>query len=342
MPNFHNFTTKAKEAIRKSGFVVVVEGNLDVVASHQAGIKQVVASAGTALTTYHLKSLQRFTGDVRLCFDEDRAGQEALERSIPLAQSLGIELGIISIPSGKDPDELIRKDSKSWQKIIEQSQYMVDWMIEKVASNEDLTTAQGKRQFSAKVMALVKLLKDPIEQEHYLKLIAKRTNTSYETIKEKFQQSAGNANKYLRKIKNKVNEPSNVLEQRIREQHLLAMGMKTEEVGKLLVGLPLDVFSDESRETASYIQQHPGVSPIESEYAKMLTLLFEEYYQHTALDELVYQAKMLLARLVAEYAKDKKKTLASELSTTEDGNQKTILLAIKQLDDLVSQFSKHN
>ena len=334
--------SQAKEAIRKSGFVVVVEGNLDVVASHQAGIKQVVASAGTALTTYHLKSLQRFTGDVRLCFDEDRAGQEALERSIPLAQSLGIELGIISIPSGKDPDELIRKDSKSWQKIIEQSQYMVDWMIEKVASNEDLTTAQGKRQFSAKVMALVKLLKDPIEQEHYLKLIAKRTNTSYETIKDKFQQSAGNANKYLRKIKNKVNEPSNVLEQRIREQHLLAMGMKTEEAGKLLVGLPLDVFSDEARETASYIQQHPGVSPIESEYAKMLTLLFEEYYQHTALDELVYQAKMLLARLVAEYAKDKKKTLASELSTTEDGNQKTILLAIKQLDDLVSQFSKHN
>lgn len=334
--------SQAKEAIRKSGFVVVVEGNLDVVASHQAGIKQVVASAGTALTTYHLKSLQRFTGDVRLCFDEDRAGQEALERSIPLAQSLGIELGIISIPSGKDPDELIRKDSKSWQKIIEQSQYMVDWMIEKVASNEDLTTAQGKRQFSAKVMALVKLLKDPIEQEHYLKLIAKRTNTSYETIKDKFQQSASNANKYLRKIKNKVNEPSNLLEQRIREQHLLAMGMKTEEVGKLLVGLPLDVFSDESRETASYIQQHPGVSPIESEYAKMLTLLFEEYYQHTALDELVYQAKMLLARLVAEYAKDKKKTLASELSTTEDGNQKTILLAIKQLDDLVSQFSKHN
>ena len=67
----------AKEHVRKSGYVVVVEGNLDVVASHQAGVKQVVASAGTALTTFHLKTLQRFTGDVRVAFDDDRAGQEA-------------------------------------------------------------------------------------------------------------------------------------------------------------------------------------------------------------------------------------------------------------------------
>ncbi|MFZ1684370.1 MAG: DNA primase, partial [Candidatus Zixiibacteriota bacterium] len=159
--------SQAKEAIRKSGYVVVVEGNLDVVASHQAGIKQVVASAGTALTTYHLKSLQRFTGDVRLSFDDDRAGQDAAERAIPLAQALGLELSIVSIPSGKDPDELIKQDPKAWEKTVNSSQYMIDWLIDRIASGSDLNSAQGKRQFTAKIMSIVRQLKDPVEQEHY-------------------------------------------------------------------------------------------------------------------------------------------------------------------------------
>ncbi|MBX4201930.1 DNA primase, partial [Candidatus Saccharibacteria bacterium] len=76
----------AKESIRKAGFVVVAEGNMDVIASWQAGVANVVASAGTAMTEQHLKELKRFTGDIRLSFDSDRAGMEAAERVIPLAQ----------------------------------------------------------------------------------------------------------------------------------------------------------------------------------------------------------------------------------------------------------------
>ncbi|MEJ0072726.1 MAG: toprim domain-containing protein [Candidatus Saccharibacteria bacterium] len=72
----------AKEAIRKTKFVVVAEGNLDVIASHQAGVRQVVATAGTALTEPHLKALSRLTGDIRLCFDADKAGIAATERAI--------------------------------------------------------------------------------------------------------------------------------------------------------------------------------------------------------------------------------------------------------------------
>ncbi|MFZ2166711.1 MAG: DNA primase, partial [Propionibacteriaceae bacterium] len=72
----------AKEAIRKQGFVIMAEGNLDVISSHQAGVSQVVATAGTALTEDHLKTLKRLTGDIRLCFDADKAGLAATERAI--------------------------------------------------------------------------------------------------------------------------------------------------------------------------------------------------------------------------------------------------------------------
>ena len=113
----------AKDAIRRSGFVVIVEGNLDVIASHQAGIKNVVATAGTAITPYHLKALHRFTSDIRLCFDQDNAGINAAERAISVAQGAKVQLSIISITNSKDPDELIQKDPKLWAEAIEKPQY---------------------------------------------------------------------------------------------------------------------------------------------------------------------------------------------------------------------------
>ncbi len=330
--------SQAKETIRKTGYVVVVEGNLDVVASHQAGVAQVVASAGTALTTYHLKSLQRFTGDIRLAFDDDRAGQDAAERAIPLAQTLGLELSIVRLPNGKDPDDLIKQDVSAWQKTVDSSQYMVDWLIDRIAETVDLSSAQGKRQFTQRILVLVRQLKDTVEQEHYARVIAEKTHTSYETIQSKLSEQPAVQTR-LKSVKVDTDEPKTNKEQRVREQHLLAMSMHSSNIGQNLAKLPLDVFSAEAQETASYIQQHPGVSPTESEYGTMLLLLFEEYYQHTDEDELAYQAKQLLTRLVTTYTKLKKQALANELAEADDEKQKTLLQAVKQLDDLVVQFS---
>jgi DNA primase len=329
--------SQAKEAIRKAGFVVVVEGNLDVVASHQAGISQVVASAGTALTAYHLKSLQRFTGDVRVAFDDDRAGQEAAERTIPLAQELGIEMSIISLPKGKDPDELIKHDVAAWQAAVDSPKYMVDWLIERVASSIDLQTAQGKRQFTSRILQTVRQLKDSVEQEHYAQLIAKKVGSSIETINDKLQQQTTVKKRLKRTTPN--NEESEVRDQRVREQHLLSICMKQVVVGEMLKNVPLDIFSNEAKEVATFLQEYPGVSPTESEYGKMLTLLFEEYYQNTEEDELLYQAKRLLSRLVSTYANMKKQSLIMEMDEADDYKQRTVLTAVKQLDDLVVQFS---
>ncbi|HRN90668.1 MAG TPA: DNA primase, partial [Candidatus Saccharibacteria bacterium] len=111
--------SQAKEAIRSNDYAVIVEGNLDVVSSHQAGFTQVVATAGTAMTEHHLRALVRLSGHARLAFDGDKAGLAATERAVPIAQGVGIELGIVSMPDGaKDPDELIKQDPKLWQKAI--------------------------------------------------------------------------------------------------------------------------------------------------------------------------------------------------------------------------------
>jgi DNA primase len=141
--------SQAKESIRKNDYTVVVEGNLDVVSSHQVGIKQVVATAGTAMTESHLKALVRLSPNVRLAYDGDAAGLAATERSIPIAQNVGTELTIISLPDDvKDPDELIQKGVQLWQQSIDEAEGVVDWLLRQYTKRENMDVAQGKRRFT--------------------------------------------------------------------------------------------------------------------------------------------------------------------------------------------------
>jgi DNA primase len=285
---------QAKEAIRKSGYVVVVEGNLDVVASHQAGIKQVVASAGTALTTSHLKSLQRFTGDIRLAFDDDRAGQEAAERTIPIAQSLGLELSFIGIPSGKDPDELIKKDVALWQKTVESPEYMIDWLLARLASQVDLTSAPGKRKFTSSVLDIVKNIQDPVEQEHYLRIIADMTKTSLTSVNQKFSNEANAVAPRLKKVSASTVESIDIDKQEVREQHLLSILQSMPDMRPLIAILPRDMFTARAQD---YIAETDELQQMkkEQEYGKILILVFEETYQHTDQSGLSSALKQLLA-----------------------------------------------
>src|SRR5665647_1626752 len=182
----------AKESIRRTKFVVLVEGNLDVIASHQAGVRQVVATAGTALTEPNLKALSRFTGDIRLSFDADRAGIAATERAIPIASRVGVSLSIITIPSGKDPDEIIRQDPAAWAAAIAKNQYALDWLIERYTTLLDTASAEGKRKFSDVLLPVVRSLSDAVERDHYLNLIAKTITVSRSALEQKFATTASN------------------------------------------------------------------------------------------------------------------------------------------------------
>ncbi|MFT4532199.1 MAG: DNA primase [Candidatus Saccharimonadales bacterium] len=328
----------AKEQIRKSGYAVVVEGNLDVVASHQAGIKHVVASAGTALTSFHLKTLQRFTGDVRLAFDDDRAGQEAAERTIPLAQSLGIELSFIGIPEGKDPDELIKQDKEEWLRVVEKPVYMVDWLIERISSSVDLTTAPGKRQFTTKVFEIVKHIKDRVEQEHYLRIIADMTKTSTESINAKFNQGASKSNQVRLKTPkiDKAVQSSQDSKQLVREQHYLSILVSVPDLRSKISIMPVEIFSEQSRnllESSNSLQEVNN----SDEYVKMLTLLFEETYQHTEHDELDYQIKQLARRLIEFYTRNKKTIILEKLENAEPAEEKKLLEQVNELEKLRQQ-----
>lgn len=177
---------QAKEAIRHEGYVVIVEGNMDVISSHQAGVKTAVATSGTAMTEHHLKILSRLTSDIRLAYDGDDAGVRATERAVELAGGLGIDLTIISNYHGaKDPDELIQKDPALWQAAVDERIPAVDWLLNKYAETLDLNSAPDKRKYSDLALHLLTFVKDEIERADYEQKIAARLGVSVDALKKK-------------------------------------------------------------------------------------------------------------------------------------------------------------
>lgn len=191
---------QAKESIRRSGFVVIVEGNMDVISSHQAGVKEAVATSGTAMTEQHLKSLANLTSDIRLAYDGDEAGVKATERAIMMAGDLGIDLTVISDYHGaKDPDELIQKSPELWQEAVRKSVPAVEWLLKKYEENLDLTSAIGKRKYSDIALKLLGYVKDEIERCAYEEKVAKKLEVEVEILREKGER----LNKKLEQSKKK-------------------------------------------------------------------------------------------------------------------------------------------
>ena len=340
----------AKESIRKLGYVVVVEGNLDVIASHQVEVKNVVASAGTAMTEPHLRELKRFTGDIRLSFDADRAGISATERVIPIAQKVEVALRIITLKDAKDPDELIQKDPKLWTEAIEKAVYATDWLIDTYKNQLDLKEAVGKTAFTDALLPTMRRLRDPIEQEHYLKEIAKLTNTSFESVKAKFdgpQTDLPSAR--LKRAKVQFGPiDSGALEYQRLQDHFLAMVLMQPKLRNLLKDMKAVYFAEGTpRAVFEFIIKNPDfkgdpniAAQLQevSDYVKIISLQFEELYQDLAPEDLREQAKNLKIRLIDRYVKIQKHRLAQAMSET--ASEEEIKKLVQKADKLNELLTK--
>jgi DNA primase len=341
----------AKAAIRKEKFVVLAEGNLDVIMSHQAGVKQVVATAGTALTEQHLKALSRLTGDIRLSFDADVAGLNATERAIPIASKTKVSLSIVTIPSGKDPDELIKQDVEVWQKVIQSPQYALDWLLQRYESQLDLDSAQGKRQFSDVLLPVVKALTDPVEQDHYLGKIAEKIETSKDALLAKMAQSRTESSASLKRRKPAVELPPRAeLEQSKQQDQLLCLVLLRPELRSYLDFITPEMFAaQQSRDLLAFLIAHPDFSgagdsseealrPLET-YVKILGVQYEELYQGLEITELHYEAARLQARLIETYVKNQKLNLAAQMRDADGADSQHLLIQARELDALLGRVT---
>lgn len=297
----------AKEAIRRNNYIVIVEGNMDVISSHQAGVRQTVATSGTAMTEQHLKIISHLTNDVRLAYDGDDAGVSATERAINIAGNMGINLSVIFDYHGaKDPDELIQKDPELWKKAVESCKPAVDWLLDKYEEKLDLLSARGKKEYSDIAMKLISYLSDPVVRKHYEQNVAKRLDVSVEDLQQK--KISTSTVKRLKPIKNKESQAKRV---KFLEDSLMAIMIFGGEAGR---EINLELPNDEVR-------------------IEELSLIYDTKYKNQPTGELKKDVKDMLKQYQQETKSAKIAELTEELEKYEDDDEKSkdILREIQKL-----------
>ena len=338
----------AKDAIRTSGEVVLVEGNMDVVASHQAGVKQVVAASGTALTIDQLRTLGRLTKTIKVCFDADAAGLRATERAIELGQTLGLALAMVRLPVGKDPDDLIQQDVAAWKAAIAAAEYVVDYLFTQLESEYDITTATGKRQYSDRVVASLRRLSDPVEQDHYVKRLATKLDISEEAIRQKLAQpDKGTPGATPAKPAATVIQPQAKPAKLLLEASVLAVNLAYPEVRLSLDDLTPAHFSEPDHQEIIETLKRSGTAPADevaeglpnlTDYIKILALRGEEEFGSFAPADRSFEAFMLVRRLQTATNKDTKTKLSKKLREAEaKGDSELAKRLLVQFQTLITE-----
>jgi DNA primase len=174
----------ARTAIRENKNVIVVEGNLDVVASHKAGVKNTVGSSGTAFTQDQLNLLKRYTDTIVFCFDSDAAGLAAAKKGVGLAREIGFDVRAAILPEGvKDPDDLVQKDADAWKKCAKESVPIMQFMISHVMRGRDARNIDDKKIIEKELLPELKSMASVVEREHWLQVVSDLLSVSPDQLR---------------------------------------------------------------------------------------------------------------------------------------------------------------
>ncbi|MEO7904605.1 MAG: DNA primase [Candidatus Saccharimonadales bacterium] len=342
--------SQAKEAIRKNDYAVIVEGNMDVVSSHQVGVTQVVATAGTAMTEWHLNALKRLTGHVRLAFDGDKAGLAATERAIPIATQVGIELTIVSLPDGvKDPDELIQLGVEKWQQAIDATEPAIDWVLKQYAAREDMTNIKGKRRYLEAAIRLVKVIDSTTVQHHYLQKIADTIGGNLALIEKEFEGLGAVTVDALKQMTRNIDRGVYYDETSFQDS-LLSVALIEPTARELFAAIDTTMFDGEDRQAlALFIQQNPttsfdttpdGLQKYDT-YVKIVLLKAETRYAEWSDKDRYFETARLLRQVENEHKKQIQVDLTNRLREAETiGDDVTASDLRLQLNTLIKEITR--
>jgi DNA primase len=180
---------ESKKSIRENDQIVLVEGELDVLSSHRAKIRQIAAIKGSALTEEQVLLIRRLTNNIVLALDADEAGQEALKRGITTAEKHGMNLRVVVIDGGKDPDDIVMADPKHWRDLIKNSvsvyRYYIDW----ATSQFDISSGTGIKKVSQAVAPILAKIENSVERAYYVRLLSEKLSVREDVIEEEIYKA---------------------------------------------------------------------------------------------------------------------------------------------------------
>lgn len=342
---------KAKEHIRKQDHVIVVEGQMDAIFSYQAGVKNVVASSGTALTEIQLDLIKRFTKNIKIAFDVDMAGQNATRRAIELAWEREFNIKVITVPEGKDPADLVKNDPKKWVEACRKAKYVVDYIFDSTFEKYNTTNILDKKQATRELLATIKKLPDPVERDHYLTLLATRIGVNITAL-----EAALAKVKVVepRKTKSTV-EPTLVTKVPAlsREEYTLSIlllspkytdffynklelvDFREEKVRKLIASIAEYTSKQGQLEIPAWLKT---LDTVDKNYANKLHLLAEDAFPDADDDIISEEIFNSVLRLKHEAIEREKKELGIKMETAERSNDaKEMHLLMAELQKIIEK-----
>ena len=333
---------KAKLEIRKNDKCILVEGQMDVILSHKAGIKNALACSGTALTENHLKIIKRYTKNIYVGFDRDKAGEHAAFRSIDMCMQNGLNVKIISLPQGMDPADCIKKDPKIWKESIEKAEDIMDFYFNQAFSKFDPNTASGKRNISDFLLPVIKKIYNKIEQAHWLSYLAKKLKVEEKILQEE-----------MKKIESSDITPLQN-ENESTENHKSPLELQEERILSIIL-YNLNSIKEEIKKYPVYIFNCPKIKHIFTELKKYPNLTIEKikkklpYELSSYVEQLLLQAEVenlsypdikkelefSINKLKKNYLEKKLEELKLQIKEAEENNKNN-----KKLKNLLEKFNK--
>ena len=182
-----------KKLKNETGFseVIIVEGYMDTISLVMAGFENVVASMGTSLTKDQARILKRYTDNVLISYDGDFAGQKAAIRGLEILKDEGLNVKVVSLPDGMDPDDVVKKlGAPAYRKCLDEAKPLIDFKLEILKRTFDVSTSEGKRRYVSKAMEVIRGSESAAEQEELLKQVRAETGISYESLKRELENAS--------------------------------------------------------------------------------------------------------------------------------------------------------
>lgn len=265
---------KAKMAIKAEDLGIIVEGQMDVISAHQAGFKNVIASSGTALTREQdvqrplveiikkqIGLLKRYTNNVAFAFDMDQAGQMAADRGIKEAMAADMNIKVVTIPSGKDPDECIRNNPDEWRTAVGSAQLVMEYYFNKILTNLNLDDIEKKRKAAGELLTIISRIDNKIEKDHWIKKLSEKLEVDDHLLREALN-------------KNKINQPRGV-ERSAPETPKMAKKTRGEMLAESLIAILIKYPF-----LISYAERHLSLDQIEGEDNKIIYKNLIIYYNN--------------------------------------------------------------
>ena len=326
---------KAKESIRKNNFSILVEGQMDLVLSHQAGYKNTVATSGTALAdsvvskehaVNNLGLLRRLSGNIVLAFDADKAGLNAANRAGKIALSLGMDVKCANMPEGIDPADLISKTGPdAWREAIKNSKHIILFLLAKILQTAP-DERKASREIKEKLLPYVDALDSAIEKAHFIKKISDAANIPEAALKEDLAKVAEDT-KLERKAIDEANENQ-------------ALRFRKDYIERRLMGIFFwkEIFAKSIMKELSEIFKTDEATIIDRWAPVKQDLLFEAEVFYGTGEELERDVKELLSNLWEEYLNESFAKKMKEIhKAQEDKDKEQEMVILKELDTIIKK-----